>query len=88
MLIQEVRVKHFGLLDHFEARFGDKLNVIEGSNESGKSTLAAFIRFMLYGFPSDEAGLDERRKRTSWDTGTAEGEMVILVKGKQYRIDR
>ena len=82
MLILEVKVKHFGLLDYFEVKFGDKLNVIEGSNESGKSTLAAFIRFMLYGFTPDPAGLEERRKRTSWETGTAEGEMTVLVKGK------
>ena len=88
MLILEVKVKHFGLLDYFEVKFGDKLNVIEGSNESGKSTLAAFIRFMLYGFTPDPAGLEERRKRTSWETGTAEGEMTVLVKGKHYRIDR
>ena len=88
MLILEVKVKHFGLLDYFEVKFGDKLNVIEGSNESGKSTLAAFIRFMLYGFTPDPAGLEERRKRTSWETGTAEGEMTVLVKGKRYRIDR
>ena len=88
MLILEVKVKHFGLLDYFEVKFGDKLNVIEGSNESGKSTLAAFIRFVLYGFTPDPAGLEERRKRTSWETGTAEGEMTVLVKGKRYRIDR
>ena len=88
MLILEVKVKHFGLLDYFEVKFGDKLNVIEGSNESGKSTLAAFVRFMLYGFTPDPAGLEERRKRTSWESGTAEGEMTVLVKGKRYRIDR
>ena len=29
MLILEVKVKHFGLLDYFEVKFGDKLNVIE-----------------------------------------------------------
>ena len=88
MLIESVSVKHFGLLHHFDVKLGDKLNVIEGSNESGKSTLSAFIRFMLYGFPSDEAGLDERRRRTSWDSGTAEGEMVVSVKGRRYRIER
>ncbi len=88
MLIESISVKHFGLLHHFELKVGDKLNVIEGSNESGKSTLSAFIRFMFYGFPDDEAGRDERHRRTSWDTGTAEGEMVVKVGGRRYRIDR
>ncbi len=88
MLIESVSVKHFGLLHHFDLKLGDKLNVIEGSNESGKSTLSAFIRFMLYGFSSDEAGIDERRRRTSWDSGTAEGEMIVSVKGRRYRIER
>ncbi len=88
MLIESVSVKHFGLLHHFDLKLGDKLNVIEGSNESGKSTLSAFIRFMLYGFSKDEAGLDERRRRTSWDSGTAEGEMIVSVKGRRYRIER
>ncbi len=88
MQIESVLVKHFGLLHHFELKLGDKLNVIEGSNESGKSTLSAFVRFMLYGFPSDEEGVLERRHRTSWDTGTAEGEMTVRVGNRRYRIER
>ena len=88
MQIESVLVKHFGLLHHFELKLGDKLNVIEGSNESGKSTLAAFVRFMLYGFPTNEDGILERRHRTSWDTGTAEGEMTVRVGNRRYRIER
>ena len=90
MIIEKIIIKSFGLITDMTLEFSDKVNVIEGQNEAGKSTIAAFIKYMLYGFPdgdSDEA-LSERRKRISWETGSAQGSMYVRVKNKRYLITR
>lgn len=90
MIIESIRIISFGCLRDFESSFHESLNVIEGRNESGKSTLAAFIKYMLYGFgrKNSEQAISERRKYINWDTETAEGSMIVRVAGKRYRIDR
>lgn len=90
MIIQKINIKSFGMITDTTLEFSDSINVIEGENESGKSTLAAFIRYMLYGFDNkDEADeLSERQKRINWITRRAEGSMTVLVKDKQYLISR
>ena len=89
MIIEKIVIKSFGRINDMTLEFSDGVNVIEGENESGKSTIAAFIRYMLYGFTDDssEATL-ERKKRISWDTGMAHGSMYIRVGGKRYVINR
>ena len=89
MIIEKIVIKSFGRLNDMTLEFSDRVNVIEGENESGKSTIAAFIRYMLYGFTDDNAGdLDERKKRINWETGTASGSMYVRVGGKRYVITR
>ena len=90
MIIEKIVIKSFGLLTDMTLEFSDGVNVIEGRNESGKSTIAAFIRYMLYGFDNSEPDdlPSERRKRINWDTGVAAGSMYVRVKGKRYLITR
>ena len=89
MIIEKIVIKSFGRLNEMTLEFSDRVNVIEGENESGKSTIAAFIRYMLYGF-TDEDGeeLGERKKRISWKSGMAQGSMYVRVGGKRYVINR
>ena len=47
MIIEKIVIKSFGRLTDMTLEFSDRVNVIEGENESGKSTIAAFIRYML-----------------------------------------
>ena len=89
MIIEKIVIKSFGLITDLTLDFSEKVNVIEGGNEAGKSTIAAFIRYMLYGF--DEKGteeISERKKRINWNTGTAQGSMYVKVKDKRYIITR
>ena len=90
MIIEKINIKSFGMLTDMSLEFSDSINVIEGQNEAGKSTIAAFIKYMLYGFNNDElpGELSERNKRINWQTGAAQGSMVVLVKGKRYLISR
>ncbi len=90
MIIEKIQIKSFGQLKDTTLEFSETVNVIEGQNEAGKSTIAAFIKYMLYGFDGqdpDEASA-ERRRRINWDTGIAEGAMTVRVKGKRYLITR
>lgn len=51
MKLLECHVDNFGRLSNFDYQFSDGLTVIQEPNGFGKSTLAAFIKAMLYGFP-------------------------------------
>ncbi|HHW25103.1 MAG TPA: AAA family ATPase [Clostridiales bacterium] len=84
MQIESIHIVSFGGLRNFTLELSSGLSVIEGPNESGKSTIAAFIKFMLYGFSSK----DERALHTSWDGEAAEGSMVIIHNNSRYRIGR
>ena len=89
MIIEKIVIKSFGLIRDMTLEFSKTINVIEGHNEAGKSTVAAFIKYMLYGFgPSEGEGIGERKLRLNWTTGTAEGSMYVSVKGKRYLITR
>ncbi|MBQ8350781.1 MAG: AAA family ATPase [Clostridia bacterium] len=89
MIIESIRIDSFGRLSGVDYTFGEGLTIIEGDNESGKSTLAAFIRYMLYGFPDARGSeLAEKKKRIDWQSGRAAGSMVIRVGEKRYRIER
>lgn len=90
MIIERINIKSFGMITDMSLEFSETVNVLEGQNEAGKSTVAAFIKYMLYGFDSGEGSdtLSERKKRLNWATGRAEGSMTVFVKGKRYLISR
>lgn len=90
MIIEKINIKSFGMITDMTLEFSSGINVIEGENEAGKSTIAAFIKYMLYGFDNseDKENLTERNKRLNWESGKAEGSMTVLVKDKRYLINR
>lgn len=90
MIIERIDIKSFGQLTDTSLDFASTVNVIEGQNEVGKSTIAAFIKYMLYGFNAEEGDseLGERAKRLNWDTGIAQGSMNVTVGDKHYLITR
>lgn len=52
MKITKVQLDHFGQWQNQTFSFTDKFQVISGLNGTGKTTLMAFIRGMLFGFPN------------------------------------
>ncbi len=50
MKIIEMGVKYFGIFNDFKVNLAPGMNIILGRNEAGKSTLLAFIRWVLFGF--------------------------------------
>ena len=49
MRIRELIIKNFGKFRDKSILLEDGINILYGENESGKSTLHAFIRGMLFG---------------------------------------
>ena len=91
MKIESVYVENFGKLHEFKYDFTEGINVIKENNGWGKSTLAAFIRAMFYGFEGDgrQKVTDNERKRFKpWQGGAFGGNLVFETKGKRYRIER
>lgn len=91
MIIESINIKSFGMITDMTLNFSESINVIVGHNEAGKSTIAAFIKYMLYGFenaPTPDGVPDERAKRINWDNGTAQGSMTVRVGDKRYLINR
>ncbi|MBQ8372611.1 MAG: AAA family ATPase [Clostridia bacterium] len=90
MIIEKIDIKSFGRITDLVLEFSESINVIEGANEAGKTTIAAFIKYMLFGFDAveNESVLGERKKRINWSTGLAQGSMVVRVGDKRYLVTR
>lgn len=90
MIIRRIHITAFGPLRDFDCELYSGMNVIRGDNESGKSSLAMFIKFMMYGLSgrSTDGVPSERKRYVNWDTGTAEGYMIVGQSGREYRIER
>jgi len=85
MKIKELYIQSFGALRNRSFRFDEGVNILEGPNESGKTTVAAFIKYMFYG-PDQKGSLD----RTRYLTGVKSGGWLTFVSdsGVTWRIER
>lgn len=91
MYIESISIKSFGQLINRTINFHDGVNIIEGENESGKSTIATFIKFIFYGLSgkAEKGSISERQRFLNWDTKTASGALTLTHdNGKRYRIER
>ncbi len=90
MIIEKIDIKSFGRINDLSLAFSEGVNVIEGENESGKTTIAAFIKYMLYGFDTSSSGgeSDERAHRLNWKTGICNGSMTVRIGEKRYVVSR
>ncbi|MCL2213077.1 MAG: AAA family ATPase, partial [Oscillospiraceae bacterium] len=90
MQILSVHINRFGPLSDYNMDFASGINLIEGGNEAGKSTLAAFIKFIFYGLSSksDADDLSERQRYPAWNSSGASGSMILLHKEIKYRVHR
>lgn len=91
MKIVRCYIENFGKLREQEIEFKDGLNVINEKNGVGKTTLAAFIKVMFFGFASEgkRSELENERKRYQpWQGGVYGGQLTFCAKGKEYTIAR
>ena len=88
MKIKELNISEFGGLKNKRLTFDDGMNIIYGENESGKSTVLLFIKFMFYGLGRKSSSNSERDRSISWDTHIAAGNLTFTYNELSYRIER
>ncbi len=82
MRIAEFHIESFGCLERLSvSELQPGLSIVLGKNEAGKSTLLAFLRAMLFGFPSRRKGPDYRTTQDG-----RQGGRLVLLDGNQERI--
>lgn len=84
MTIQNIHIEKFSGLTDFTIKPCDGVNIVTGNNESGKSTVSAFIKYIFYGF----ANKAERVKSMGWGCDSVSGSIVISDFGKTYALRR
>lgn len=86
MRIRGWHVETFGCFSNYKVEdLPDGLSVILGPNEAGKSTLHAFIRGVLFGFPARKNANQERRLIRD---GATIGQLKLESDGTQYSVER
>ncbi|MGL5949840.1 MAG: AAA family ATPase, partial [Cetobacterium sp.] len=91
MIIKKVNIIAFGALKNKVVNFDKGLNVIYGENESGKSTIEAFIKVWLYGFSTSrvkDLRANERVRYAPSSGETMRGELFVEFEDKEYIIIR
>lgn len=79
----------FGKLDHSTLTFSEGLNIIEAPNESGKSTMLAFLRAMLYGLPTRERGaLADKNRYAPWSLTPMRGVLELSCRMGDITLQR
>ncbi len=90
MKINKISISSFGKLSDFEMNFCDGLNVIYAPNESGKTTLLSFIKYILYGSKQKKQSgdLSFKERYTPWDSSIVSGSCEIETSFGTYLIGR
>lgn len=87
MKIISIHVDSFGKLKNFKLE-AESLTEVLGENGYGKTTLAAFIKAMLYGLPDNRDKSKLRKKYAPWSGGDFGGTMDIETERGKFRIAR
>ena len=97
MKILHISVAAFGKAQGVELDFGTGVNVMQNANSFGKTTIANFIRAMLYGInytrtkadKADDERVNDVDRFAPWGlTGKFGGSMTVEHNGEKWRIER
>ena len=90
MIINKIYIKDFGKLSDLTIFPTDGLNIIYAPNESGKSTLLSFVKYMFYGtkIKKIKGDMAFKDKYMPWNGMPMGGSIDFTHCGKQYIISR
>lgn len=91
MKIENLKINAFGNLKEKEINLSEQINVIQGKNETGKSTLLKFISTIFYGASKNKKGKEfsDYDKYKPWETEEFSGKLTyVLDNGKKYEVFR
>ena len=91
MQINKIKINNYGKLKEKEINLENKLNIIYGENESGKSTLLNFISNSFYGISKNKKGkeISNYEKYMPWTGEEFSGKLEYeLDNGEKFEIFR
>lgn len=91
MKIENIKINAYGNLENKEINLKDKINIIHGANESGKSTLLNFIVSSFYGISKNKDGkeLSDYDKYKPWNNEEFSGRIKYkLNNNEEYEVFR
>ena len=91
MKLIEIYVAGFGKISGMRLSLSDGLNILKRENGFGKTTLAVFIKAMLYGLDKTKKQSvkeNDRRHYMPWNGGRCGGSLTFQTSDKIYRIER
>lgn len=90
MKIKKINITSFGKLSDFELKPSNGLNIIYAPNESGKTTILSFLKYIFYGTKQKkQAGeLTFKEKYTPWNSSNIAGSCELSVSNETYTIQR
>ncbi|MBQ2804650.1 MAG: AAA family ATPase, partial [Clostridia bacterium] len=95
MKIVSLQIQSFGKLQNVQLDLTNGINIIQQQNGFGKTTVANFVRAMLYGFTyktrvqADGSRNNDAQDFLPWNTDKLfGGSMVVEHEGVLYRIER
>lgn len=93
MRIEKIYIKGFGKINNLEIEFGRGFNIVFGANESGKSTIQAFIKAMLYSLKGGRNLKGEiyapLKKYRPWVGQEYKGSLRYIVdSGQAFKVER
>ncbi len=90
MKIKKINISSFGKLSDSEFKPGQGLNIIYAPNESGKTTLLSFLKYIFYGVKQKKlpGDLSFKERYTPWEGFGMSGSCEIDINGQSYVIQR
>lgn len=88
MIIKKVEIGNFGKLSNCSIEFSDKIHILYGHNEYGKSTIMEFIKMMFYSDMGKTKNSAVRQNRIPWSGGKMYGAIEFIHQKKLYRIQK
>lgn len=91
MKIKNIKINNYGNLENKEINLENKINIIYGKNESGKSTLLNYIKNIFYGISKNKNGknISDYEKYKPWGKEDYSGKLKYeLDNGEKFEVFR
>lgn len=92
MIIEKIHIKNFGKLNEKTLEFSKGLNVIYGTNESGKTTIHNFLTGMLFGIEKSRGRVGREDLYSTYEPWNSAsyyvGNMTMEIDGKHFFLER
>lgn len=91
MKINNIKINSYGNINEKEIELSEKINIIKGKNESGKTTLLKFIINSFYGISKNKRGKEfsDYDRYKPWGKEEFSGKITYtLDNGKKYEVFR